>query len=226
MSLCKENNIPFGVYLYSYATTLDEAKSEVQHTLRLIKDKKLEYPVYLDVEDKKQMSLPKEKLIEIVKYYCEEIEKAGYYVGIYSSLNRFNSNLNSNELDNYDKWVAEWNDKFTYNGKAGMWQNTSYEELSGIDARVDGDRAFYDYPTIIRNKGLNHLNETSFKYKIGEKIYLTGNIYNDSDAQEILRNVCDEEFEIENIIKDSIAMYKINEGYVKESELYKKVQEN
>lgn len=212
--------------MYSYATTLDEAKSEVQHTLRLIKDKKLEYPVYLDVEDKKQMSLPKEKLIEIVKYYCEEIEKAGYYVGIYSSLNRFNSNLNSNELDNYDKWVAEWNDKFTYNGKAGMWQNTSYEELSGIDARVDGDRAFYDYPTIIRNKGLNHLNETSFKYKIGEKIYLTGNIYNDSDAQEILRNVCDEEFEIENIIKDSIAMYKINEGYVKESELYKKVQEN
>ena len=45
--LCEELNIPYGVYLYSDATTLDDARSEVMHTLRLIKDKKLEYPVFL-----------------------------------------------------------------------------------------------------------------------------------------------------------------------------------
>ena len=42
--MCHELNIPFGVYLYSYATNLDDARSEVEHTLRLIRDKKLEYP--------------------------------------------------------------------------------------------------------------------------------------------------------------------------------------
>ena len=85
VEMCKRLNIPFGVYLYSYATTLDDARSEVEHTLRLIRNKKLEYPVFLDVESKRQMSLPKQDLIDIVKYYCKELEKEGYYVGIYAS---------------------------------------------------------------------------------------------------------------------------------------------
>ena len=222
-SLCKELKIPFGVYLFSYATTLDDARSEVLHTLRLIRDKKLEYPVFLDVESKRQMALPKDKLIEIVKYYCEEMEKEGYYVGIYSSLDRFKSNLDSRELDPFDKWVAEWNDKFTYTGKAGMWQNTSYEELVGINGRVDGDIAFYDYPKIIRDKGLNHLEDESYKYKVGDKVYVSGDIYKDSDGLEIIDTVCDKEFTIEEIIKDKVAPYKISDGYVKESSIYKKV---
>ena len=129
-AMCKELNIPFGVYLYSYATNLDEARSEVLHTLRLIKDKKLEYPVFLDVESKRQMNMRKEDLVEVVKYYCEEMERNGYYVGIYASLNTLRSHLDSRELDAFDKWVAEWNDRFTYKGKAGMWQHTSYEELA------------------------------------------------------------------------------------------------
>ena len=63
--MCEELKIPYGVYLFSYATNLDEARSEVEHTLRLIKGKHLEYPVFLDVESKRQMALPKEDLIEI-----------------------------------------------------------------------------------------------------------------------------------------------------------------
>lgn len=156
---CEALGIPYGTYLYSYATTLDDARSEVEHTLRLIKGKKLEYPVYLDVESKRQMSLPKDELIEIVKYYCEEMEKNGYYVGIYSSLYRLRSNLDSKELDPFDKWVAEWNDRFTYNKPAGMWQRTSREDIPGIRGRVDGDEAFYDFPKIIRDRGLNHLDD-------------------------------------------------------------------
>ncbi len=157
--LCKELNIPFGVYLYSEATTLDEARSEVEHTLRLIKDKKLEYPVFLDVESKRQMALRKEDLVEIVNYYCSEMERNGYYVGIYASLDRFKSNLYSKELEKFDKWVAEWNDTFTYKGQAGMWQKSSYEEIAGIKSRVDADVALIDYPMIIRDAKLNHLDD-------------------------------------------------------------------
>lgn len=221
--LCQELNIPYGTYLYSYATNLDEAKSEVEHTLRLIKDKYLEYPVFLDVESKRQMALPKEDLIEIVKYYCEELEKNGYYVGIYSNLYRFRSNLDSSELDAFDKWVAEWNDEFTYKGKAGMWQNTSYEEIAGIRGRVDGDIAFYDYPKIIKEKGLNHLeDEDNDLLKKGEDIYITGDIYQDSDATRIVKNVCDTLFTIIDVEPDKNAPYKISEGYVKTSSVYQK----
>ena len=221
--ICKELNIPFGVYLYSEATNLDDARSEVEHTLRLIKDKKLEYPVFLDVESRRQMALRKSKLTEIVKYYCDEMEKNGYYVGIYSSLDRFKSNLNSRELDVFDKWVAYWSDKFDVDIKAGMWQNTSYEEINGIDARVDGDIAFYDYPKIIRDKGLNHL-DNDYKYKIGEKVYVSGEIYEESDAVNVKETVCDKEFTIEDIIINAKAPYKIKNGYIKEESIYKKIK--
>ena len=221
---CKELGIPFGVYLYSYATNLDEARSEVMHTLRLIKGKKLEYPVYLDVESKRQMALPKCKLIEIVKYYCEEIESAGYYVGIYSSLDRFNSNLDSCELDAYDKWVAEWNDRFTYKGKAGMWQNTSREDLPGIDARVDGDISFYDFPKIIKDAGLNHLNEDNYKYKVCENVYVSGNVYESSEGSTVLEKVCDAKAVIEEIVNGASAPYRISKGYVEEDSVFIKCE--
>ena len=218
--LCKELGIPFGVYLYSYATNLEEARSEVLHTLRLIKDKELEYPVFLDVESKRQMALPKEELTEIVKYYCEQIQEEGYYVGIYASLDRFNSNLDSKELDAYDKWVAEWNDRFTFKGKAGLWQNTSREDLLGIDARVDGDIAFYDYPKIIREAGLNHLSDKKYKFKVGETVYASGNVFDTSNATSITEKVCDAKVTIEEIINDGKAPYKTSRGYFEEDSLF------
>lgn len=220
--MCKELGIPFGVYLFSYATNMDDARSEVAHTLRLIKDKKLEYPVFLDVESKGQMALPKDELVNIVKYYCEEIQKAGYYVGIYASLDRFYSNLDSRELDPYDKWVAEWGREFTYKGRAGMWQNTSHETIPGIRGRVDGDQAFYDYPKIIREAGLNHLNDDELKYKIGDKIFISGSIYNNSQAQNIIDSVCDKEYVIEEVVEGAKAPYRISPGFVKEEEIYMK----
>ena len=220
--MCHELNIPFGVYLYSYATNLDDARSEVEHTLRLIRDKKLEYPVFLDVESHRQKALRKEDLIEIVKYYCEEMERNGYYVGIYASLDTFKNNLDSRELDAFDKWVAEWNDRFTYDGKAGMWQHTSYEELSGIRGRVDGDIAFYDYPKIIRDAHLNHLEEENLKYRRGDKVYVTGSIYRDSNGTDAIKSVCDKEYIIEEVLNEESAPYKIVDGYVKADSVYTK----
>lgn len=220
--MCEELGIPYGVYLFSYATTLDEARSEVLHTLRLIKNKKIEYPIFLDVEERRQMALPKEKLTEIVKYYCEEMERHGYYVGIYASLDRFKSNLDSKELDKFDKWIAEWNDRFTYAGKAGMWQNTSYEEIPGIRGRVDGDVAYYDYPQLIRDAHLNHLGKNEYKYKVGDKVFVSGDIYNNSAKELITDYVCDEEFTIERIMPDTLAPYQISLGFVSENSLYQK----
>ena len=48
---CTRLKIPFGVYLYSYATNEREALSEAEHVLRLVKDYQMAYPVYYDLED-------------------------------------------------------------------------------------------------------------------------------------------------------------------------------
>ena len=213
---CTRLNIPFGVYLYSYATNLKMAQSEVDHTLRLIKDYKLEYPVFLDVEDRSQLNLPKEELISIVKYYCEKLESAGYYVGIYASLNTLKGMLNSEELKGYDKWVAEWGKDFNYKGNSGLWQNSNNESIPGITTRVDGDIAFYFYPEIIRENGLNHL-ETEpekeiLKYKKGDTVYLNGPLYEDEKGNKIIKNYRNKKVVITktNDTKGIKAPYEVN----------------
>lgn len=153
---CTRLGIPFGVYLYSYAQNIENAKSEVAHTLRLVKDFKLTYPIFYDVEDPQyQAGLSNELLTEICNTYCSEIEAAGYYVGIYSSLNWFRTKLNSSTLDRYDKWVAQWNSVDQADFAHGMWQYSSDGTIVGITGRVDMNIAYYDYPEIIKKAGLN-----------------------------------------------------------------------
>ena len=50
VSECERLGILYGVYLYSYADNADKARSEAQHVLRLIKGRKLSFPVYYDLE--------------------------------------------------------------------------------------------------------------------------------------------------------------------------------
>ena len=145
VSKCEAAGIPYGVYLYSYAKNTDMARSEAAHTLRLLQGKRPLYGVWYDVEDS---SLPAgEAIIDNCVTYCNEIEKAGYYCGIYSFLYWMETRLNNTRLDPYDKWVAQWNDVLDYDGPFGMWQYTNNGILNG--KRFDMDRAYKDYPAII-----------------------------------------------------------------------------
>lgn len=136
---CKKYKIPFGVYLYSYATNTAEAKSEAQHTLRLIKNYKLDLPVYYDMEENYQAKLGATKLGAMAKTYCNEIAKAGYKVGIYSNTYWFTNILTSPTFNNpsWYKWVAQYNTCCTYTGTYQMWQFSSKGKIDGISGNVD-----------------------------------------------------------------------------------------
>lgn len=157
---CQKLGIPFGVYLYSYARSTSEALSEAEHVLRLVKNKQLEYPIFYDVESNLYIDQnSNENLIQICETFCNKIEEAGYYVGIYSNLAMFQTKLNSSKLDKYDKWVAQWGKQILYQKPFGMWQYTSDGRVNGIKGRVDQNIAYYDYPFIMREKNLNHLSK-------------------------------------------------------------------
>lgn len=142
---CEAAGMPYGVYLYSYARNPDMARSEARHTLRLLGGRKPLYGVWYDVED---VALPTgEALVDNCVTYCTEMEKAGLYCGIYSSLSWWRDRLNSPRLAPFDKWVAQWNNTLDYPG-AGLWQYTSSGVIDG--KRFDMDRAFRDYPAIIK----------------------------------------------------------------------------
>ncbi len=87
ISECERLNIPYGVYLFSYANTVEKAKSEAQHTLRLIKGHKLSLGVWYDIEDNGTSGkVSKETLTNIINTYCNTIKNSGFRCGVYASL--------------------------------------------------------------------------------------------------------------------------------------------
>lgn len=144
---CIENNIPFGVYLYSYATNISRASSEADHVLRLLREAGLDpsdvsYPVYFDMED---VSTLNSDHAAIATAFCNKIEAAGYVAGVYSSTSWFNDRLTDPCFNNWTKWVAQWNASsgLTYDGLSdfssgnGMWQFSDYGSVPGISGAVD-----------------------------------------------------------------------------------------
>ena len=156
---CKDKGIPVGVYHYSMAQTVQDAKNEAELMLSILKGKQFEYPIYLDVEDKTQAKLGKSALTSIIKTYCDTLEKAGYYVGIYSTSIYLNSYTNIAELRKYDKWIAQWYTHRSFTIDHGMWQfggEMNYLRSNKVAGVVcDQDYAYKDYPSIMRKSGLN-----------------------------------------------------------------------
>ena len=115
---CTRLGIPFGVYLYSYADSVEKARSEADHVLRLVKGYKLAYPVYLDLEE----SGTAEGAVERAIAFGDIIEKAGYWCGIYANLYWWEMILKDG-LERFTKWVAQYHSKCEYTGShLDIWQ--------------------------------------------------------------------------------------------------------
>lgn len=170
-------SIPVGVYLYSYACNKSHAVEEAKLVLEIIKDLKIEYPIFIDMEDadnyKRKNNVEYITCIDICESFCNTIERAGYYVGIYANLDWLNNKINNSRLDKFDKWVAQWDKQCTYNKQYGMWQYSSKGLISGIDGYVDLNYSLRDYQTIIKNAGLNHLDSYKMTYTVKEGDNLT-----------------------------------------------------
>ena len=81
--------------------------------------------------------------------------KAGYYAMLYANKYWLTGLLDMSRLSNYDVWLAQWSSAPTYSGNYGMWQYSASGSVPGISGAVDLDYAYQDYPSIIKNAGLN-----------------------------------------------------------------------
>lgn len=130
--------IPIGVYLYSYAKSVDEAIKEANLTLKWLNNRKLQLPVYFDIEDKSQEGLGKNVLNNMCIAFCKTIEKAGYWAGIYSNKYWATSIISGAELaKKYTYWVAQYANECTFNGDYAIWQYSSTGKVAGISGNVD-----------------------------------------------------------------------------------------
>lgn len=135
---CERIGMPYGVYLFSYANSVEKAKSEAEHTLRLIKGHTLTMGVWYDIEDNKTSgSVSKETLTNIINTYCNTIKNSGYDVGIYASLNWLNNKIEASVQKQYPVWVAQYYKECQYEGEYVIWQYASDGKVDGISGNCD-----------------------------------------------------------------------------------------
>ena len=170
----KAIGMPVGAYYFTIATDYQKGVDEANWLYEnCLKGKQFEYPIFIDVEDdaggrRYLRNAGKDKTTDGIIGFCETLENKGYYVGIYSSYYWFNSVLDTDRLNDYDKWLACWctnkpNLKWSY----GLWQNSDNGIVAG--QKVDTNISYIDYPTIIKKKGLNGYSSQSEK-KSNEEI--------------------------------------------------------
>ena len=153
---CERLGIPYGVYLMSYANTVEKARSEAKHVLRLIEGRKISLGVWYDIEDNGTSgAINKETLTNIINTFCNTIKNAGYKVGVYANLNWLENKIEKIIKDNYDIWVAQYYSKCEYEGKYIMWQHTSSGKVNGISTNVDMNILYEDLPVINNNDNNN-----------------------------------------------------------------------
>ena len=164
---CIDNNIPYGVYLYSYADTVEKASSEADHAIRLLQGKKFKYPVYYDLEEEAiRKKLSKTEIANIAKTFCNKLSAKGYTVGIYANKDWFTNYLTDSCFNNWTKWVAQYNTVCNYQGKYDMWQCSSTGRVPGISGNVDLN---YSYSPFENSHGGGNTNNggTTTKYPDG-----------------------------------------------------------
>lgn len=155
---CIENEIPFGLYYYSYAVDIKQAEEEVNFFLKMIQNYKeqITFPLAIDMEDsdgyKYNHGNPnKDILTNICVVACEEITKNGYTPIIYASADWFKNKLDEEKLNPYMKWLAWWNvseDKVD-SKKYQIHQYSSKGSLEAVSSKyVDLNYSYFDFITL------------------------------------------------------------------------------
>lgn len=159
---CTRLGIPFGVYLYSYATTVEEARSEADHVARLLglvappqegledytaSPYQLSYPVYYDLEDKSISGIFPEEMAAITQAFFDRLVELGYTgeQGIYASLNWVRARFSDPAFDPWREnlWIARFSDSLGYTGTYDMWQCTY--SAPGTDYGVQSETVDVDF---------------------------------------------------------------------------------
>ena len=157
---CEDNGIPYGLYWFSYAYTVEMARNEAKYLLDFIKGHTPSFPLYFDFEydsvnhaTKNGVAITNSLLREMATAFCEELENSGYYAGIYANTDYVKRMYGEDIFDRYDLWYAKW-ECSRPDRNVNLWQATSTGKVAGIKSKVDIDYAYIDFPDLVKSKGL------------------------------------------------------------------------
>ena len=156
--LAKQNKIPLGIYLYSYAKNVEDAKLEANELIKYLKssgNSSFELPIFYDIEEDSQISYGKKAITDITIAFCETMKNAGYEVGVYSYSYWLNNYMETLRLPaDYSLWGADYgtnnngqipSDLDKYSETYDIWQFTDKAQIDGINGYVDMNVCYKKY---------------------------------------------------------------------------------
>lgn len=131
----RKQGIPVGVYYFSQAKSVAEAKKEAQYVLKIMKDNKITLPIFFDPEDSggrfRWKSFSKKQCTSFAIAFCDTIKAGGYQAGVYNSTYWFATKFNVSDIQakGYPIWVAHYGNTAVDSGYSvkgySMWQYSS-----------------------------------------------------------------------------------------------------
>ena len=137
--------IQVGVYFFSQATSVEEAKEEAEAALSYTADYYFSLPLVMDYEygDGRtgrlaDANLSKEEHTEICNAFAATVREANIIPMVYANKSMLNSDMIPSSL-NCKTWLAHWITDTDYTGDYEFWQVSSVGRVNGIKGNVDID---------------------------------------------------------------------------------------
>lgn len=138
-------------------------RADALRFIRMLEGKQLELPVFVDIETTQPAR--RAEATEAAIAFCETMENAGYFVGIYSSdISGFKERLDHDRLKAYAHWVADYTGDTDICKDWQLRQITSKGNIPGINTYVDIDLTNIDYSNIMKKNGLNGFKKGELKH--------------------------------------------------------------
>lgn len=141
--------VDVGIYIFSQATTVAEAKEEASYAISLARGYDITLPVVMDFEYYKtgegrlyNAHLTAAQATKICNAFCQQAEAEGYTGMVYANRNMLQNQVNAADIAaQYPIWLACYPSKASsgsgYSGTYSYWQYTSTGSVDGISGNVD-----------------------------------------------------------------------------------------
>ena len=140
----KANGVRVGVYFYSIAMNEAQAVEEASLAIQQVSQYGgVSLPIYIDMEDSRQLSLSQAERDAIVMAFCRTVQNSGYSAGVYANKNWLTNHLTPSSYGGISIWVAQYNTQCTYKGRYDIWQYSSKGSIPGIAGNVDLNTSYF-----------------------------------------------------------------------------------
>ncbi len=142
--------LDIGIYFFSQATSLAEAREEAEQVVDWLGGYDIRYPVVYDWErshddGSRTLGVTGDVVTECCAAFCARMREAGYTPMVYFNLDLAYMYYDLSALDGVDFWLAEYEQAPTFRYDFQMLQYSAYGDVDGIDGDVDLNLCFKAY---------------------------------------------------------------------------------